>query len=120
MWNSRLLTAWDDFGRPVLVSPPGLLRAQVSQPLTQQAHQFGVAVLNEILSISNVVESVGVSRSTLWRMVRTGRFPQPLTISVRRRGWCRTDVEAWLEARRAEAYGPQARAAPIAAEGTSR
>lgn len=59
----------------------------------------------QVLSISEVIALLSVSRSTLWRMIRVGGFPRPIILSPGRRGWLASDVEAWIEARRQEARG---------------
>src|SRR5712692_8241619 len=46
-----------------------------------------------------VLEMIGVSRSTLRRMVREGSFPQPVRITQRSAGYVLEAVEAWMEAR---------------------
>ncbi len=46
-----------------------------------------------------VVRMLGVSRTTLWRMVRAGLFPRPVEITERNRGYVLEDVEAWMQAR---------------------
>jgi len=46
---------------------------------------------------------IGVSRTTLWRMVRAGNFPRPVCITARNRGYLLKSVEAWMRAR---AEGP--------------
>jgi hypothetical protein len=45
---------------------------------------------------------IGVSRTTLWRMVQAGTFPRPVCITHRNRGYLRTSVEAWMKARTTE------------------
>jgi prophage regulatory protein len=47
----------------------------------------------------DVVDMIGVSRSTLWRMVQAGTFPQPVRITSRSRGYLLEAVEAWMKAR---------------------
>jgi sugar (pentulose or hexulose) kinase len=42
---------------------------------------------------------IGVSRTTLWRMVQAGTFPRPVHITERNRGYLRAAVEAWMKAR---------------------
>jgi hypothetical protein len=42
---------------------------------------------------------IGVSRTTLWRMVRAGHFPRPVCITERNRGYLLESVEAWMRAR---------------------
>jgi prophage regulatory protein len=46
-----------------------------------------------------VLKMLGVSRTTLWRMVRAGIFPQPVVISRRATGHVLEEVEAWIAAR---------------------
>lgn len=48
---------------------------------------------------SDVVELVGLSRSTLWRMVHAGTFPRRVRISERTAGHIYEEVQAWMEAR---------------------
>jgi len=42
---------------------------------------------------------IGVSRTTLWRMVQAGTFPRPVRITERNRGYLLEAVEAWMKAR---------------------
>jgi len=46
-----------------------------------------------------VVEMIGVSRTTLWRMVQAGSFPRPLWITERSQGYLLESVEEWMRAR---------------------
>ena len=46
-----------------------------------------------------VLEMIGVSRTTSWRMVQAGCFPPPVRITQRNRGYLREDVEAWIKDR---------------------
>ncbi len=41
----------------------------------------------------------GLSRTTIWRMVKTGRFPKPVELGPRAPGWRQSDVHGWLESR---------------------
>lgn len=69
-----------------------------------------------------VLEMIGVSRTTLWRMVQTGMFPAPIRITQRNSGYVLEAVEEWMKARAAglpwQASAPQAeppRTPPVAA-----
>jgi len=56
----------------------------------------------EILRIKAVLRLTGLSRTTLWRRVKTGQFPQPLKLGgpeSRAVGWQRGVVEEWLASR---------------------
>lgn len=48
---------------------------------------------------TEVLRMIGVSRTTLWRMVQAGAFPRPVRITDRSRGYVLEDVEAWMKAR---------------------
>lgn len=50
-----------------------------------------------------VLEMIGVSRTTLWRMVQAGTFPPPVRITERNRGFLLEAVEAWMKERTAGA-----------------
>lgn len=62
-----------------------------------------------------VLEMVGVSRTTLWRMVRAGTFPRPVQITERNRGYLLDAVEAWMKAR-AEGLALPLAARPVRGE----
>ena len=50
-----------------------------------------------MLRARDVLRIIGLSRSTLKRMVLEGRFPKPVRLSPRRIGWPARDVKAWLD-----------------------
>lgn len=43
---------------------------------------------------------LGVSKSTLWRLEKSGELPKRVTISERIVGWKESDIEEWLESRK--------------------
>ena len=49
---------------------------------------------------------VEMSRPTLLREIKAGRFPAPIKLSPRRRAWVRLEVEDWFVARKAERTQP--------------
>lgn len=46
-----------------------------------------------------VLEMIGVCRTTLWEMVRDGAFPQPVRITERTAGYLLEAVEEWMQLR---------------------
>jgi len=42
---------------------------------------------------------IGISRTTLWRMVQAGTFPSPIRITEGTSGYLQDEVEAWMRAR---------------------
>ena len=52
-----------------------------------------------ILRTGDVLAMLRVGRTTLWEMVRDGRFPQPLRLGARAVGWRAETVTAWIDSR---------------------
>jgi len=50
----------------------------------------------KILRKQEVLRRIGVSASTLWRMVRDGWFPRPVRISANRVGWLEAEIDEWI------------------------
>jgi prophage regulatory protein len=48
---------------------------------------------------------VGLSRTTIWRMERTGHFPRRVLLSARAVGWQESELKAWLSKRLAARDG---------------
>jgi prophage regulatory protein len=62
------------------------------------APNLGVA--GKLLSWPELRALVPLSRSTIWRRVRDGRFPAPLQISPGRVAWWGDDILAWITAQK--------------------
>jgi prophage regulatory protein len=50
-----------------------------------------------ILRKPQVMELTGLGKTTLYLLVKSGKFPKPVRIGKRAIGWKYTDVKAWLE-----------------------
>ena len=61
------------------------------------ANTLSASGLQRILSRQEVAWLLGISVTTLWRMVRDRRFPPPLRISPGRVGWPASVVRRWIE-----------------------
>jgi prophage regulatory protein len=77
------------------------------------------APLNRILQRREVLQLCGFSEATLWRLIKGGRFPSAVRLSMRRCGWKSSEVSRWLESRTAsplEVKTPRRRKASDAGE----
>jgi prophage regulatory protein len=45
------------------------------------------------------------SRVQVWRLEKRGRFPKRVSLSTNRCGWFEHEIDAWLQAKRAERDG---------------
>jgi predicted DNA-binding transcriptional regulator AlpA len=52
-----------------------------------------------IMRAKEVVEMTGLSRTTLWRMEKTGDFPARVSLGVGSVGWKHSEVSEWLKER---------------------
>lgn len=55
--------------------------------------------------IGAVLARVGLSRTSIHRMVKAGTFPKPIPISEGAVAWLSSDVDKWMEDRIAAARG---------------
>ncbi|MBC2836427.1 helix-turn-helix transcriptional regulator [Paragemmobacter straminiformis] len=54
-----------------------------------------------ILRRPTVQLRTGLSRSAIYDAMAKGKFPKPIQIGTRAVGWAESEIEAWLEARKA-------------------
>lgn len=54
---------------------------------------------SKVLRLRTVCQQVGLSRATVYRLVRAGQFPRPIQLSKRCVGWRAREVLDWLEER---------------------
>ena len=55
-----------------------------------------------ILRLPAVKARTGLGRSTLYDAMARGDFPQPMKLGLRAVGWIEAEVDAWVEARKAQ------------------
>ena len=58
--------------------------------------------LVQILRTATVLRATGLSKTTLWRRVSDGSFPEPIRLGGPRSravGWYRAEVEDWIHSR---------------------
>ena len=58
--------------------------------------------MNRILRTPEVVRVTGLSKTTIWRRVRSGDFPAPVklgSLATRSIGWRQEEIERWIESR---------------------
>lgn len=66
---------------------------------TEMHMSFHNSTLDRILRWPEVKEQTGLSRTTAWREVRSGRFPSPVKLTDHAIGWRQSDLDAWLASR---------------------
>ena len=56
----------------------------------------------QLVKVRDVEKMLGVSRATVYRMMKHGHFPRPIHIAPSSVRWERSVIDQWLEARRAD------------------
>lgn len=54
---------------------------------------------DRILSALEVCTRLGISRTTIWRLIRRRQFPTALRLSPGRVGWPESQLAAWIASR---------------------
>lgn len=55
--------------------------------------------INQLLNQKEVSNLVGLSRTTIWRLERTGQFPRRLRVSTKAVRWNLAEIVKWIESR---------------------
>ena len=71
-------------------------------PASQRNDADGAAPAREIkrlIRLREVQHRVGVGRSTIYRWMADGIFPQPVQLGKRSVGWIEQEIDDWLRSR---------------------
>jgi len=52
-----------------------------------------------VLRLPQVRQRVGLSRSTIYALAASGKFPSPIKLGSRAAGWLASEIDTWLAAR---------------------
>jgi prophage regulatory protein len=67
------------------------------KPTAFRGHHQGDEV--KILKFPEVRVKTGLSRTTVWREERAGRFPKRVRLTANSVGWVESEILAWMENR---------------------
>ena len=65
----------------------------------RQQEQSKTATVSAVVGTEWVTWLTALSRTTIWRLERAGKFPQRLRLSSNRVGWYQSEVEEWISTR---------------------
>ena len=60
---------------------------------------MAASTADRLLRLSEVAARTGLGRTTIYRKMREGSFPEPLRIGARAVRWPESEIEAWVAAR---------------------
>ena len=70
-----------------------------SLAVTRRRKIEAIGMEERLLRRREVEDITGLSRSTIYRMVKTGQFPQPVRVGPKVVRWRLSDIIAWMESR---------------------
>jgi len=56
--------------------------------------------MNMIMRSNALQQYVQLSRTTIWRLEKSGQFPKRVRLGQNSVGWLKGDVDTWLESRK--------------------
>ena len=74
-------------------------RHSTTMPLVLGGHPEKQEYHMHILNAKQVTQITNLSRVTLWRLERSGKFPKRINISANRIGWLEEDIANWIDNR---------------------
>lgn len=64
-----------------------------------------MSLSNRVLRIAEVSHKTGKGQSTIYRDIKEGNFPSPISLGARASGWLESEIDAWIEERIAASRG---------------
>lgn len=61
----------------------------------------------KLLSLSEVMERTGLSKTSIWRMQKEDAFPASYSISPKRVAWKESEINKWIQGRVRNQKSPQ-------------
>lgn len=54
----------------------------------------------KIIKMNEVQKLTSLSRSTIWRLEKSGHFPSKIQLAEKAIGWIEGDIQRWIQSRR--------------------
>lgn len=74
---------------------------------TSNTPQHTTPALPVIIRLPEVLQSIGLSRPSVYRLMKLGEFPQQVKLGHSAVGWLRAEVSQWIADRVAARLAPQ-------------
>lgn len=102
-------------GRPSRLGPTSAVATPGDEALVDPGRPSPGELEDRILPWSQVKVISGLSRTTVWRLQKTGDFPSSVQVSMNRVGWRQSDLLDWKKSRMPRRL-PEPRHVPDATE----
>lgn len=51
------------------------------------------------MRLKEVIDSTGLARSTIYKLIGSGEFPKPVPLTARSVGWVDSEIHEWIKGR---------------------
>lgn len=88
--------------RVLVETAHAITRARAAESAAAQsaaAQSAAARKVGQLITVRDLVGRLGISRHTVWRMVRDKRLPRPVQITSTRIAWREAEILAWMAAR---------------------
>jgi predicted DNA-binding transcriptional regulator AlpA len=93
-------TLGDEFDKQSAPPPTGAIGRILEKGAIQRRRTLDEVIdAMQLLTVTDVCKLLRISKPTLWRLRRSGNFPDPTTVTERIFGWRRAEIDAWLASR---------------------
>ncbi|OQS41003.1 helix-turn-helix transcriptional regulator [Chromobacterium haemolyticum] len=52
--------------------------------------------MNSFIRLADVMQMTGLAKSTVYKYIRQGTFPRPVSAATRASRWVKSEVDSWL------------------------
>ena len=70
-----------------------------STDINSASSRQGMMIDDRFLTRAEVEQRFSIARSTIYRLMRSGAFPEPIRVGPRAVRWRASDLDAWLASR---------------------
>ncbi|WP_042150489.1 MULTISPECIES: AlpA family transcriptional regulator [unclassified Pseudoalteromonas] len=85
------------FGFQLLNYQLGNIQVTVQPSNHNHTHASNSSLPDKIIRSKEVQELTGLSRTTIWRLERTGKFPARVALTAGSIGWRLTEIQEWIK-----------------------
>ncbi len=58
-----------------------------------------MSLQERLMKLDEVKQETRLSRSSIYRLAKTGDFPKPIKLGERSSGWLESEINAWIDSR---------------------
>jgi predicted DNA-binding transcriptional regulator AlpA len=105
MYNKTLQNILDDMSNQIATrvikyfeEKDNFIKVQNKELIEQSRNKPRIEMGEIFITPTELVQKLKISRTTLWRLQRSGKFPKPRKVLPNKVLWLSTEIEEWMKA----------------------